>query len=345
MPGFRKIVSFLGLIPLFVIILSCSEENTASRSTPPVSAKEIKIVRFDQELCKTAEQSDNQLLEDLLDKYPIFTDVFFNQVIFPRNTESIQLNELIRNYCAAPAIQHLIDTSRILFPDLRQMENELGLAFGYYQNYFPEQPVPKVFTYVSEFGLGTFTVDHRVLAIGLDFFLGEDYPYYDPAVFSAYLRKTMSSEFMVSKAIRTLTQGLLPSVSKGNMLDFMIRNGKIIYLTSMLLPDSPMHKICLYTPEQMEWVQDNELNIWSWLLDLGYFYESDQRKFKKFTDPAPNTPGLPQEAPGRIANWIGYRIVESYMNHHPDVTLKELADNTDFQSIMDRSKYKPNRPQ
>lgn len=346
MPGARKNLYQLLLISAIISInIACSDQSEGHRPAPNVAPEKVDIVRFDQQLCSSDTTGSYYTMDDLLKEYPVFTDVFFNQVIFPQNTESIRLEDLVRNYCAAPAIQHLIDTSRILFPELHGLEDELGQAFGYFHHYFPDRPVPEVFTYVSEFGIGTFTVDTRVLAIGLDFFLGTDYPYYDPAVFPVYLQQTMTPEYMTSKAIRTLTQVLLPPVSKGNLLDFMIRNGKTIYLTSMLLPDDPMYQICLYTPNQMEWIRNNELNIWSWLLDLGYFYESDQRKFKKLIDPAPNTPGLPEEAPGRITNWIGYRIVESYMKHHPDVSLEDLTANTDFQVIMDQSKYKPNRPQ
>ncbi len=343
--GAHKSLLYLLLLSSFILVITaCSDQTHDSRPAPDVPAEDVEIIRFDQQLCTSENGESNFTTERLLKKYPVFTDVFFNQVIFPQNTESIKLENLVRNYCAAPAIQHLIDTSRILFPDLHGMEKELGQAFGYFHYYFPDLPIPRVFTYVSEFGIGTFTVNTRVLAIGLDFFLGTDYPYYDPAVFPVYLQKTMTPEYMTSKAIRTLTQVLLPQVSKGNLLDYMIRNGKNIYLASSLLPRGPMYQICLYTPSQMEWVQNNELNIWSWLLDLGYFFESDQRKFRKFIDPAPNTPGLPKEAPGRVVNWIGYRIVESYMNHHPDVSLEELAVDTDFQTIMDESKYKPKRP-
>lgn len=301
-------------------------------------------MRFEQLLCQSKESESSALVDSLLKKYPIFTEVFFDQVIFPENTTSITLNNLIRNYCEAPAIQHLIDTTQFLFPDLKDLENNLARAFGYFHYYFPERPVPEVFTYVSEFGIGTFTVDTKVLAIGLDFFLGKDYPYYDPAVFPVYLKRTMTPEYMLPKTIQALAQVLLAPVTTGNLLDYMIFNGKVLYLTSRFLPDEPMYLLNLYTPEQMKWTEENELNIWSYLLDLGYFYESDQRKFKKFVDPGPGSPGLPQEAPSRVANWIGYRIVESYMNLHPEVSLQELASNTDFQSIMDQSNYKPRRP-
>ena len=329
---------------LFLMLMACNDQRNESRPAPKVGPEKVEIVRFEQLLCKSEGDQSSSAIDSLLKEYPVFTEVFFDQVIFPQNTSSITLENLIHNYCASPAIQHLIDTTQILFPSLTGLENKLGQAFGYFHYYFPGHLVPEVFTYVSEFGIGTFTVGTDVLAIGLDFFLGADYPYYDPAVFPVYLKRTLTPEYMLPKAIEALTQVLLAPMTTGNLLDHMIYNGKKIFVASRLLPDEPMHILNLYTTEQMKWVEKNELNIWSFLLDLGYFYESDQRKFKKFVDPSPNTPGMPPEAPGRVANWIGYRIVESYMNHHPEVSLQELAADTDFQSIMDLSDYKPPRP-
>lgn len=339
----RTRITIGALVCVIGLILGCnSDSHEVGRPTPDVRPASVDIVRFDQMLC----QDDNLAQPGLLmEEYPVFSDVYFNQIIYPQNTPSIELDRLVTNFCSAPAIQHLRDTTQILFPDLDDLEKELGRAFGYFQYYFPDLPVPDVFSYVSEFGIGTFTVDTRVLGIGLDFFLGSNYPYYDPAVFPNYMVATMTPEYMAVNAIRALSQVLVSPPSTGNMLDFMIFNGKLLYISSKLLPEAPMHRLCLYSPQQMEWVEDNELGIWSFFLDLDYFYENDPRRFKKYVDPAPNTPGLPDKAPGRVANWIGFRIVEAYMNRHPEITLKQLADETDFQTIMDLSQYKPPRPE
>lgn len=344
MIGKAKYLSYFLLTTSLIWLTSgCADQKGEIRPTPQVTPEEVDIVRFDQLLCESQDSSVSSA-RNLMEKYPVFTDVFFNQVIFPQNTHSIELDNLVRNFCGAPAIQHLMDTTKTLFPDLQELEGDLGQAFGYFHHYFPDLPIPRVYTYVSEFGIGTFTVNTRIIGIGLDFFLGRDYPYYDPAVFPDYLVETMTPDFVTVKSIRALAQVIVAPVTTSNMLDYMIHNGKRLFIASRLLPEEPMYSLCLYSPTQMKWVQDNELHIWSFFLDLGYFYENDPRKFKKFVDPAPNTPGLPEPAPGRVANWIGYRIVEAYMDQNPEVSLQELAVDTDFQTIMDNSSYKPPQP-
>lgn len=333
------ITIWIALIMISVLFFwGCREDRDGARPIPDVSPVEVDIVRIDQLLC---DSNGPFSTEKMMQDHPIFSDVYFHQIIYPQNTPSIDLNQLVHNFCTAPAIRHLRDTARFIFPNLDQLEQELGRAFGYFQFYFPDLPIPQVYTYVSEFGIGTFTIDTRVLGIGLDFFLGAQYPYYDPAVFPNYMVRTMTPEYITGTAIQALSQALLSPTTAGNMLDHMIYNGKTIYLASRLLPWIPMNRICLYSPDQMGWVEDNEFQIWAYFLDLNNFYENDPRKFRKFVDPGPTTPGMPEQAPGRVANWIGYRIVEEYMDRHPEITLQELAADSDFQKIMDQSRYKP----
>jgi len=52
---------------------------------------------------------------------------------------------------------------------------------------------------------------------------------------------------------------------------------------------------------------------------------------------------MPPEAPGRTANWIGWKIVKAYMNRHPEVTPADLLNIKESQKILDGSRYKPRR--
>ena len=93
----------------------------------------------------------------------------------------------------------------------------------------------------------------------------------------------------------------------------------------------------------MKWVQDNELEIWSFFIDQNLMYESKIGKINKYINDSPNAPGMPQEAPGKTANYIGYKIIEAYMDKYTDKEITDLLQATDLQVILDESKYKPKR--
>jgi len=52
---------------------------------------------------------------------------------------------------------------------------------------------------------------------------------------------------------------------------------------------------------------------------------------------------LTEESPGEVGNWMGWQIVKSYMNRHPETTLQELVALDDMQEILSKSRYKPRR--
>jgi len=96
-----------------------------------------------------------------------------------------------------------------------------------------------------------------------------------------------------------------------------------------------------YTADQTEWVKSNELEMWAFFFDQELFYESNTMKINKYIQPSPTSPGMPEIAPGRTANYVGWQIVNAYMKRNSDTTLEELIQLRDSQEIMDKSRYKP----
>ena len=49
---------------------------------------------------------------------------------------------------------------------------------------------------------------------------------------------------------------------------------------------------------------------------------------------------MSKESPGRLGYWVGFQIVNQYMNNK-SVSLQELMKNTNSQEILLKSKYNP----
>jgi hypothetical protein len=90
-------------------------------------------------------------------------------------------------------------------------------------------------------------------------------------------------------------------------------------------------------------LENNELEMWAHYLDKELLYETNPGLIGKHVGPSPNAPGMPPEAPGGNANWVGMNIVEQYMERRPDLSLQDLIDEKDSQRILTESKYKPKR--
>jgi len=242
-----------------------------------------------------------------------------------------------------------MDTCALVFKDFEPLELEFEEAFQFYKYYFPESQTPDLYTFTSEYSYQNFIFDDNGkdgLGIGLDMFLGADYPYrkYLPEnpSFSEYFTRAFNKEHLVKKTLDALIEDKIGRQQGDRLIDYMVQNGKKMYFLKALLPEVDDEIIMEYTTEQLNWCKDNELQVWAYFLGEDLLYSSERKKIRKLIEPSPQGPSdMPPEAPGRTANWMGWQIVKAYMKRHPDTTLEQLIEPGDAQKFMDKSKYKP----
>ena len=121
----------------------------------------------------------------------------------------------------------------------------------------------------------------------------------------------------------------------------MISEGKVLYFLDKVLPDVDDNIKIRYSKEQMKWAEENEGNIWTYFIQNNLLYEKDLNRFHNFVDEAPKTNAFKDSAP-RTTEFIGWQIVRKYMENN-NCSMKELFANTDSQSILQASKYKPQK--
>ncbi len=339
------------LLSAFLLLSFSACLPDKGRHIPDLSGipMEVEIRRFEQDLFSLDSNALDTGFAALYRAYPKFAPLFFEQILSvydPRYAPDGPL-PFVKGFVSHPALRRLYDTVQVVFPEMESYERDFEQAFRYFSYYFPEQPVPTVTSFISEYSIANFIYGENDLAVGLDFFLGRDYPYqkYNPGNpnFSNYLVRTNAPEYLVSKTLKPLVEDLVPQASDNRLVDLMIRNGKKLYVLEHLLPYTPDSIIMEYTRKQLDWARDNELNIWTHLVTEDLLYSSNWSDIRKLVDYSPNVSGMPPEAPGRIANWIGLQIVKSYMEQHPEADLKTLLEQQDADVFLQESKYKPKR--
>ncbi len=336
-------VYFLLLIIVPLFIYSCSKDKV--KNIPDVSHinTDVNIQRFEQDLFSLDTNNIELGLAALIEKYPDFSTVFYQNIIKDIQAPDKTTVELTNEFIRGPAIQFLYDTCQVMFADMSKLKKDFGQLSQFYQYYFPDRPPFKIVTYISEYALGVFTYDDAILGVGLDFYLGENYPYYDAMIFPKYIKRTMNREHLLAKSVEAIANNLVGSVEGNRLLDFMVHNGKILYIMDQLLPYEEDRIKLGYTQEQVGWCEQNELQIWTLFIGDNLLYSSRKRDIQKLINHSPNSPGMPPAAPGRTANWIGWQIIKSYMNRYPETTMEELINMKDAQKLLEESKYKPRR--
>lgn len=336
-----------------LMMLSSCDNDSAKKSAPDVSHLDLKVdlVRYDRLLSELDAEDPQSSYLRLVTKHPRITDLYFKQLtgLFKQNQDTFY-NDL-GAFITEPRITSLMDTIADAYPYEMDLKKRFVMPLKYLKHYFPEYGQPVFYTLFTEFGYPTFIFENQEkrngIGIGLDFFLGNDFEYkkIDPgnAVFSNYMTRSYTEEHIVKKSMEMVAVDIIGNPPGKRFIDQMILQGKKAYLLEKLMPETPDTILWEYTPEQMQWVKDNEQEIWSFFLEHKLTYETSHLKIANYLEPAPTSKGMPEASPGRTGCYIGYKIVSSYMRKNKDVSLSDLIGMRDSEKILQDSKYKPAR--
>lgn len=341
---FSSIAIYITICSLCLV--ACQSDDSLEIPDVDDITVDVELRRFEQDLFSLDTQALDRGLEDLQAAYPLFSELYFQQIV-PAKRAPEGFAAFIKGFITFPQVRALYDTTQVLYGDLSSFKKELEQAFQFYKYYFPNRPTPQLTTYISEYAIGAFIYGEDQLAIGLDFFLGADYPYarYNPGNpnFSNYLTRTFNRAHLPMKSLKPLVEDIVGTTKEGRLLDIMIQEGKELYVMDQLLPYTADSVILEMPQRDVQWLEDNELEVWAFLLKEQLFYESDWKKIRKFVEYSPNIPQMHPEAPGRTANWVGWQIIKAYMKNNPNLSMQDLLAERNAQQILDRSRYKPPR--
>ena len=252
---------------------------------------------------------------------------------------------LIRNgdFISDPLLIKSAEECNKAFPDLNFIEKELTGAFKHYRYYFPQEKIPDVYTYISGFDYD-YPVQYfdNSLIIALDMYLGAGYKEYLKLGVPAYRIRNFDKAHITRDCMDALGSSKTdPSKAGRTLLDNMTGKGKILYFIKAMIPGCSDTVLLDYTKEQLSWSVKNEANIWAFFIENELLYSVDPEVMNKFIVDAPFTSYFGNESAPRNGWWIGYRIVKSFMDNNPEVTLPQLMKMYDSQAILNKSGYKP----
>lgn len=328
-------LSFVFLIFLF----SCNQNQTKIKLTG--NEKEIKTIRFDKELF-AAGYSDTSAVIALANKYPEFFDLYTYKIIQIGGLGDSLFFEGLQLFMTDSMILEIKKKTDLDFMETNDIENELKNAFKYYQYHFPEKAIPDVYFFISGFNQSVVTAE-KIVGIGLDKYFGRECAWYQQ-LNSTPQYKIQNMHRQKIAADVAYAWGVTEFEHSGKtttLLDNMIYQGKLMYFVDALLPDTHDSLKIGYTGNQLKWCKKNEAQMWSQLIEHKMLYSNNRMDIIRYTNPGPTTSGFPLESPGRTGVWIGWQIVRQYMQKNTGISLKDLMQNTDYQKILNDSKYFP----
>ncbi|MEG1573594.1 MAG: hypothetical protein RR341_00755 [Bacteroidales bacterium] len=234
----------------------------------------------------------------------------------------------------------LYDDTQAEFCDISDIESEVSTAFGIYSQLFPSKTIPAIYTHVSGFSQSVVTSDSLV-SVALDNYMGKDYPGYK-GVFYNYQLKSKTKERITPDILKAWLYTEFPDNRMTKTLaDGMIYEGSVLYTMGKMLPKHAIFELLNYNEEQISWCEENEKNIWGFILRSNHLYSSDAIIYAKYLNDAPYNLFFGKESPGELGKWLGYKIVSGYIdNMGEDKLLQLLSCQWNTIEVLKDSEYK-----
>lgn len=333
-------ISFLIIISL---VVGCMGKNIPDVSNIKV---DLQVQRFEDDLFAIDTLHVDSSLQILQKKYPLFTqDFVFNILALPAQPDSaLVVNNNIVAFISS--YQSLKVSAKLKFSDIQAIEKDVKKALQFVRFYFPEYKLPtKLITFVGPVNSYANILTADALAVGLQLYLGNEYPLYNSVAFEeiypSYISRRFSKEYVAVNCIKTITDDMFPDKSAGKpLIEQMIQAGKKLYLLDQLMPEVPDTIKTGYSQMQLEGCIDNERAIWSFFARNELLFNTDPSITRDYMNDAPSTQVFGKESPGFIGQFVGWQIIKKWVKKNDEKTLAQIM-NTNPKLIFEEAKYKP----
>lgn len=188
----------------------------------------------------------------------------------------------------------------------------------------------RIYGVISPFRQSVVIVDTMVF-VALNHYLGEDYPGYSS--FPLHQRRLKRSDRIPLDVAEALTATRMPfpdSIAAPTVQQRIVYEGALLALVAdrLGLPDG--EELMGWTPEQWADAVSHEDEAWKRLVAGGLLFNDSQDIISRLTAPAPSSPDISPDAPGRLGRFIGLRIVRASDIDPAEILLTKAYLSTDI---------------
>lgn len=322
-----------------VLLIGCGNEKEACVFIPDTSSINVEFAfeQFEDSLANITSKTE---LIDMLGRQPLIRDYMFRRTEYP--DDSVFVNELYRKF-TNPGIDTLLKETKRVFGDLSELKQQFKQAFTNLKYYYPDFQPPKVQTLISGLDNDLFVSDTLII-VSLDYFLGPGAKF-RPKMYEYLLRQYTKDNIVPSSM---MIYGISDRYNKSDandktVLADMVAYGKAYYFAKHMLPCVPDSIFIWYTQEEIKGARSNQDLIWARFIEDKVLYSTSHMVKQKYLGERPKTIEVGEKCPGRIAQWVGWQIVNSYADSHSETTLPQIMEVRDAQKLFKESRYRPQR--
>ncbi len=317
-----RFIAFLYLT-MSLVFPSCNGavEDPASAAPIPV----VKELQFQEAFFKLDTLNFEASLAKLQQTYPAFSDDYFNRILMMSpKTEAKNILSFYKAYLPIYKESKKVNASKIATPQITE-------ALKRFHYFFPNYTLPKqVIYFIGPLETYGNVVTREGVAVGLQLYLGSESSWYFSeqinTIYPRYISRQFAPEFIVVNSIQNILNDYAPIALNGKkMVEQMIEIGKRQYIMEQCMPTVQDTLLMGYTANQMKAIKENAGDIWTFLSSQNRLFSVDPNITKAILTEAPYNDYFGEDIPGNVGKYIGYLMVNSYMDNQK----KEIKNDLD----------------
>lgn len=327
---------------LVIVMYSCSGDK---KNIPDVSniKVQVDVKRFDKDFFSIDTNNIEASLTRLQQQYPgFFNDYMYNILGIEPIPDSVakKTKRFIYDY------NSIFKSVQTTFASTDKMKKDITKGLQFVKYYFPDYKLPEhIITFTGPIEGYANVLTNEGLAVGLQLYLGRDYPVYKTdyvrEVYAEYQSRRFEAEYIPVNSIKNIIDELYPQTNPDQPLVYqMIEAGKRLYMLDQFLPETADTLKTGYTKNQLNGCYENEATIWNFFLQNDLLYSTDPSQTRDYLTDGPKTELLGEGSPGFIGQFVGWQIVKKWMGDDSKRTLPILLK-TPAKQIFEEAKYKP----
>lgn len=304
------------------------------------NGQSFRIVRYDRMVEDYVETGNISLWQRMNTEFPLETQTLVENVLRIGLVDDEGIEDSLRAYYSDSTLCRVRADVTRQFENMSYVEKKLGSAFSKLAKEVEGFTIPKVYAQNSAFN-ESIVVGDSLIGISLDKYLGADYPLYR-LFFYGNQRVTMGPDRIVQDCLSFYLNHVchksLKHGTKPRLINCMIHQGKINWVVARLT-NSRLLNIAAVQPATKQWYKLNERHAWERLNQEKLLQSTDSALIHSVMYSNDAHPFFNDTHSRGVGLWIGMRIIDSYMKHHPSVTLGQLLQETDYERILNEAQY------
>lgn len=322
---------------------SCNS-NQLDIDVSDIGIKPLKTMRLDQDFFALNESNFDSKSTELKDKYGVFYERYLINPLRINGVTDTLYKKMSLMFLNDKEIKESYMFVQKTFPnsEIEELVKNANDCVKRFKYYFPTRTLPtKLITCITGWNYSTAYTD-SALVVGLDMYLGDTAKFYEMLRYPKYQVRSMKKDYLLSDMIKGW---MLTEFDNSNPINTLLNHtifyGKLYYAMNALLPYTSDSILISYSTKQLAYCKQYERKLWGYFAEKNRLYENNLKTLRELTGEGPFTAAISSDCPPRIAMWIGWQIVKSYMKNNKTVTLKQLMQEENAQLILSKSKYRP----